>query len=337
MGKLTGTVLILAGIAVAAYTVSSSPQRDAALQVAAAPGDRTPAPAATPGPSPAPEPATAPAPSPAHAASAEGLRAPPQEGQASQGSQTPPATVTHAAGLALSPVATEGPAAAPPLAVNDAVPRIPVGDPKGGPALAGPALVREIQRHLKRIGCYRGELSGVWTLSSRDAMKEFTERANASLPVDRPDPVLLAMVQNQEQGICGPSCPAGQARAAGGRCVPSTLAANAAAAGSAKEQRSSKAQPRAGQGDASAPALTGSKPARAAALQPVEGRMSLSGPAAAEPRQVRASAPRAAPVRTTALRSGASYRAASARARPRYRTTARPAGGNSGLGWLFPF
>ena len=38
-----------------------------------------------------------------------------------------------------------------------------------------PTLVREIQRELKRIGCYRGDVHGVWTTSVREAMKAFTE------------------------------------------------------------------------------------------------------------------------------------------------------------------
>src|SRR5262249_32024588 len=37
------------------------------------------------------------------------------------------------------------------------------------------ALARELQRELKRVGCYNGEITGVWTTSSRMAMKTFVE------------------------------------------------------------------------------------------------------------------------------------------------------------------
>src|SRR5262245_38362033 len=61
------------------------------------------------------------------------------------------------------------------------------------------ALARALQRELKRIGCYNGEISGAWTTSSRMAMKTFLERVNATLPIDSPDPVLLSLVQGHRE------------------------------------------------------------------------------------------------------------------------------------------
>ena len=89
-----------------------------------------------------------------------------------------------------------------------------------GPMSDPAALARTLQRELKRVGCYDGEVSGVWSPASRAAMKAFTERVNASLPVDRPDPVLLALVQGHQGRACGDNCPAGEARGADGRCLP---------------------------------------------------------------------------------------------------------------------
>ena len=37
------------------------------------------------------------------------------------------------------------------------------------------SLVRELQRELKRVGCYSGDVNGVWTTSSRMAMKSVTD------------------------------------------------------------------------------------------------------------------------------------------------------------------
>lgn len=87
------------------------------------------------------------------------------------------------------------------------------------------ALARELQRELKRVGCYNGEISGVWTTSSRLAMKTFVERVNAALPIDKPDPVLLSLVQAHRERACGVGCPDGQTVQAGGACGPSAVAA----------------------------------------------------------------------------------------------------------------
>ena len=89
------------------------------------------------------------------------------------------------------------------------------------------ALARALQRELKRVGCYQGEITGAWTTSSRMAMKTFNERVNATLPVDNPDPVLLSLVQGHRDRACGAACPAGQTAVEGGACLPSAVAAKA--------------------------------------------------------------------------------------------------------------
>jgi hypothetical protein len=83
-------------------------------------------------------------------------------------------------------------------------------------------IARELQRELKRVGCYWGELNGAWTPATRKAAKSFTERINAALP-DEPDLVLLTLVQAQQGEVCGAGCPAGQTLAADGRCLPTAL------------------------------------------------------------------------------------------------------------------
>jgi peptidoglycan hydrolase-like protein with peptidoglycan-binding domain len=89
------------------------------------------------------------------------------------------------------------------------------------------ALTRELQRELRRVGCYGGEINGVWTTSSRLAMKTFVERANAALPIDNPDPVLLSLVQGYRDRACGVACPPGQTATRGGACLPDAVAAKA--------------------------------------------------------------------------------------------------------------
>jgi peptidoglycan hydrolase-like protein with peptidoglycan-binding domain len=118
-------------------------------------------------------------------------------------------------------------------------------------------LTRELQRELKRVGCYGGEITGVWTTSSRMAMKAFIERVNATLPIDSPDAVLLSLVQAHRQRACGAPCPAGQAAAPNGACLPNAVLAKAAKA--AKEPAEPKA-------DADKPGATVPAAGTAAAL-----------------------------------------------------------------------
>ena len=57
------------------------------------------------------------------------------------------------------------------------------------------SLAQQLQRELARVGCYDGQINGVWTTSTRQAMKAFLARVNATLPIHQPDGILLALVQ----------------------------------------------------------------------------------------------------------------------------------------------
>jgi hypothetical protein len=74
------------------------------------------------------------------------------------------------------------------------------------------------------VGCYSGEITGVWTTSSRMAMKSFVDRANAALPIDNPDAVLLSLVRNYQGQACATDCPPGQVAPGGACSPPATLA-----------------------------------------------------------------------------------------------------------------
>jgi hypothetical protein len=107
-------------------------------------------------------------------------------------------------------------------------------------------------------------------------MKDFTDWVNASLPVDRPDPVLLAMLKNHQAKACGASCPAGQSLASDGRCLPIAIVARAS------KQAPGAVQPAAGTKPAAiaeAPAVAASPPAQVSGHpEPLPGRMALAGP-----------------------------------------------------------
>ena len=86
-------------------------------------------------------------------------------------------------------------------------------------------LTRDLQTELKRVGCYGGDVSGNWTPSTKRAMGSFMDRVNATLPMDEPDYILLTLVQGHAEIACGAGCPAGQAIADNGRCVPNAVLA----------------------------------------------------------------------------------------------------------------
>jgi hypothetical protein len=95
-------------------------------------------------------------------------------------------------------------------------------------SLTGDRLIRELQHELKRVGCYSHEINGEWTPITRRAMKDFTDRVNAILPLEAPDAVMLALLHTHVETVCGSACPAGQSLAKDNRCLPSALlAANA--------------------------------------------------------------------------------------------------------------
>jgi peptidoglycan hydrolase-like protein with peptidoglycan-binding domain len=82
------------------------------------------------------------------------------------------------------------------------------------------SLGRQLQRELQRVGCYDGDINGVWNAASRRAMKSFTESANASLPTDQPDYILLRLVQGHAGQACGPTLAKAEPRGVEADVVP---------------------------------------------------------------------------------------------------------------------
>jgi hypothetical protein len=137
------------------------------------------------------------------------------------------------------------------------------------------SLARDLQRELRRVGCYDGEINGVWTTSTRRAMKAFTDRVNATLPLEEPDHVLLALVRNHPDSACDKPCPAGQGLSEAGRCLPIAMLARAAATkGSA--HLSAGTAPK-GMAPQPQPAIVIGR-STSTTEPPPEGRMALAGP-----------------------------------------------------------
>jgi hypothetical protein len=135
-------------------------------------------------------------------------------------------------------------------------------------------LAHEIQQQLRRVGCYWGRMDGSWDPVTRDAMKEFTNRVNATLPLDEPDYVQLALIQSQSDEVCG-ACPAGQSLSASGRCIGLPVTAQTVVA-----TRKQMLPWKANAAPAAAAALLLFKPVSTmvASTDPVPGRMGLGAP-----------------------------------------------------------
>jgi len=198
----------------------------------------------------------------------------------------------------------------------------PLGSHSWEPVRQGPtsasadraSLTRELQRELKRVGCYDGEISGVWTQSTRNAMRAFTGRINATLPFEEPDGILLALAQGHKDKACGMPCPAGQGQASDGRCLPNAILVHSKkvpTAPVAVAQRAINAEAPA------TPAITGWATTTIAAppaspIPPPEGRMALAGPPdpaqvppeALKPGEPPASTPAVAQARDVSKRTG---------------------------------
>ena len=84
-------------------------------------------------------------------------------------------------------------------------------------------LTRDIQRELKRVGCYKGELDGEWSPGTRRAMKSFVQGVNATLPIDAPDTILQTMVRGHPGDACGTACAKGHTAVSDGRCLPTVI------------------------------------------------------------------------------------------------------------------
>jgi peptidoglycan hydrolase-like protein with peptidoglycan-binding domain len=97
---------------------------------------------------------------------------------------------------------------------------------------AGPndsfSITQDAQRELQRLGCYNGEINGIWSQSSRAAAERFLDRVNAKLPTDKADDVLLTLLQSQRGFVCS-QCPLGQMLDPRGRCTPTALLKRSAA------------------------------------------------------------------------------------------------------------
>jgi hypothetical protein len=260
MSRAVGCLLILAGVGVASTLLPGGSDADPAMHLpdllagwSAGPASTAPAVARVDKPAPAVAPQDA---------------APPDAARA----QSKPQAASLAQPALSAPIVITVPAR------SESAPRVPtiIIGPGSDPG----ALARDLQRELRRVGCYGGEVSGVWTAASRRAMKAFTDRVNAALPVDAPDPILLSLVRAHQGDACGRQCPARETLAEDGRCVPTAVLAHAARKGVPPSEPVSASGRDAAR--RTAPAISGWTTSVTAAPSPAAlpppGRMALAGP-----------------------------------------------------------
>jgi hypothetical protein len=63
-------------------------------------------------------------------------------------------------------------------------------------------LAEALQRELKRLGCYRGGIDGVWGPESRSALTYFNQQAKMALPTDVPEEASLATLRMVNARVC---------------------------------------------------------------------------------------------------------------------------------------
>ena len=210
MGKATGVFLILAGVGTAALVLPAV-DRESERQLVDVVRIATGGTATSLKPAQVvPRTATAAQPNAqTNAASAVDIPA-----------QVAPARV--AAAVAPSQVAAPSTTITPPSAASVApMPRMEVAQPiliappqpavrnanvtalRNDDGQAKQQLARDIQKELKRVGCYDGDVTGDWNAGTRRAMKLFIDKVNAALPSDEPDHILRTMVQGHPGNACG--------------------------------------------------------------------------------------------------------------------------------------
>jgi hypothetical protein len=210
MSKVPGFLMILAGVGAAAYVIPTmdtvnlrAEQQVSGIVGISAIGKSTTSEAATTELPPAP-------------------RTQPSN---LSGSLSPPASAPMSAQLPVAVVQQAKPII---MATSESTPGPVRRDGVGvkGPDKSRHALTRDIQKELKRVGCYSGEVDGEWNTATQQSMKTFIDRVNATLPIDEPDHILKTLVQGHPGDACGKSCPAGQGLSTDGRCLPAAILAH---------------------------------------------------------------------------------------------------------------
>jgi hypothetical protein len=89
----------------------------------------------------------------------------------------------------------------------------------GQPAPTGPALIMEIKKELKRIGCYAGKLDDDWKSSeTKQSLAKFAKIASLAKTPGEPDAVFLNTLRHQLTRVCPIECRKNEIES-NGKCI----------------------------------------------------------------------------------------------------------------------
>ena len=63
-------------------------------------------------------------------------------------------------------------------------------------------MTESMQKELKRVGCYSGEVDGKWGEGTRDAVQEFADESKMVLSTSEPTEVALNVLAASKAGVC---------------------------------------------------------------------------------------------------------------------------------------
>ncbi len=86
-----------------------------------------------------------------------------------------------------------------------------------------PNLAASIQNELRRVGCYAGDADGTWNEGTRVAMRAFNTSVHVNLATDKPDYILLTLLQGHSSKACSRSCDSVSAN--GEACIDASIKA----------------------------------------------------------------------------------------------------------------
>jgi len=89
-------------------------------------------------------------------------------------------------------------------------------------ALSGSALILEIKKELKRVGCYIGRIDGKWAnAETKAAVKKFAKYANLATTPNDPAPELFNSIHGKSERVCPLECTVREV-VHSGQCVTKT-------------------------------------------------------------------------------------------------------------------
>jgi hypothetical protein len=87
-----------------------------------------------------------------------------------------------------------------------ASPQPPAASPPVAPDIEAADFIESVQRQLKRVGCYDGDIDGDWGPLSISGLRKFNERAKLAHRADTPDAATLAALERHADRVCPLEC-----------------------------------------------------------------------------------------------------------------------------------